>query len=381
MTRGRRKDLTIPPSRALIQQRDYRARKAKYLSDLEQRVSQTEDENMQLKAEIAELRNRLAKASDGSSVLSSEAMEASEHLFQHLSAATSSLTRFRDIAFKDRLQPSKTGRLRTPDRPSGSTVQTTHSGASYLPSPSSAHEVALTVPPPPPLSSHFNSRASSPSISSLGTDRDSRRASSSSELSTAPLSVPSSLSSSSRFDRERRESLPPFRPRDVGLAPPPGYPSNGREAHHPFTLPPLRLPSPEDEPTRQPARPTRSYPRTHYTHHPYDSYVTSRLTPSTWSDLPRSTTATATHSRSLPSQSDDSDEDIDEDDEYYRSGGSGQSEDKYDQSYDYPMHDDTPQQPRRHVPSPGLPRRTKRDLRELRPADLWLNGCPDGMAP
>lgn len=32
MTRGRKKDLTIPPSRALAQQRDYRARKAQYVS-------------------------------------------------------------------------------------------------------------------------------------------------------------------------------------------------------------------------------------------------------------------------------------------------------------------------------------------------------------
>jgi hypothetical protein len=34
MTRGRKKDLTIPPSRALAQQRDYRARKAEYVYSL-----------------------------------------------------------------------------------------------------------------------------------------------------------------------------------------------------------------------------------------------------------------------------------------------------------------------------------------------------------
>ena len=53
MTRGRKKDFTIPPSRALIQQRDYRARKAQYVSHLEERCRRAEEENERLKAELS----------------------------------------------------------------------------------------------------------------------------------------------------------------------------------------------------------------------------------------------------------------------------------------------------------------------------------------
>ena len=60
MTRGRKKDLTIPPTRALTQQRDYRARKAQYVADLEDRVRRTEEENARLKKEVEALRMRLA---------------------------------------------------------------------------------------------------------------------------------------------------------------------------------------------------------------------------------------------------------------------------------------------------------------------------------
>lgn len=60
MTRGRRKDLTIPPSRALLQQRDYRARKAQYVADLEDRLRREEDENTKLRKEIDSLRMRAA---------------------------------------------------------------------------------------------------------------------------------------------------------------------------------------------------------------------------------------------------------------------------------------------------------------------------------
>lgn len=60
MTRGRRKDLSIPPSRALLQQRDYRARKAQYVADLEDRVRRTDEENARLRKEIETLRMRAA---------------------------------------------------------------------------------------------------------------------------------------------------------------------------------------------------------------------------------------------------------------------------------------------------------------------------------
>ena len=52
MTRGRKKDLTIPASRALAQQRDYRARKAKYIAELEERCQRAEQENVKLRNEL-----------------------------------------------------------------------------------------------------------------------------------------------------------------------------------------------------------------------------------------------------------------------------------------------------------------------------------------
>jgi len=62
MTRGRRKDLSIPPSRALLQQRDYRARKARYVADLEDRVRRVEEENARLKEEVDVLNAQLHAA-------------------------------------------------------------------------------------------------------------------------------------------------------------------------------------------------------------------------------------------------------------------------------------------------------------------------------
>lgn len=56
MTRGRKKDLTIPPTRALVQQRDYRARRAQYVSDLEDRCRRVEEENTRLRNDLAAVR-------------------------------------------------------------------------------------------------------------------------------------------------------------------------------------------------------------------------------------------------------------------------------------------------------------------------------------
>jgi len=64
MTRGRKKDFTIPPTRALVQQRDYRARKANYVSDLEERLRKAEDENAQLRRDLT-----LARAGVATSLL------------------------------------------------------------------------------------------------------------------------------------------------------------------------------------------------------------------------------------------------------------------------------------------------------------------------
>ena len=52
MTRGRKKDLTIPASRALAQQRDYRARKAKYIAELEERCQRAEQESAELRKQL-----------------------------------------------------------------------------------------------------------------------------------------------------------------------------------------------------------------------------------------------------------------------------------------------------------------------------------------
>ena len=62
MTRGRRKDMTIPPSRALLQQRAYRARKAQYLADLGVRVKKAEEENLLLRKEVDSLQAQLQAA-------------------------------------------------------------------------------------------------------------------------------------------------------------------------------------------------------------------------------------------------------------------------------------------------------------------------------
>ncbi|KAJ7639562.1 hypothetical protein FB45DRAFT_788348 [Roridomyces roridus] len=52
MARGRKKDLTIPATRGLIMQRDYRARKSQYLADLEARCKAAEEENAFLKRQL-----------------------------------------------------------------------------------------------------------------------------------------------------------------------------------------------------------------------------------------------------------------------------------------------------------------------------------------
>lgn len=60
MRRGRKKDLTIPPTRALLQQRDYRARKANYITELEDRIRKVEEENAQLHKDLEAARAGLA---------------------------------------------------------------------------------------------------------------------------------------------------------------------------------------------------------------------------------------------------------------------------------------------------------------------------------
>ena len=52
MTRGRPKDTRLPTSHALMIQRAYRDRRAKYLAELEERCRKTEKENERLRKEL-----------------------------------------------------------------------------------------------------------------------------------------------------------------------------------------------------------------------------------------------------------------------------------------------------------------------------------------
>ncbi|KAJ3865318.1 hypothetical protein EV359DRAFT_80587 [Lentinula novae-zelandiae] len=61
MVRGRKKDMTIPVSRTIALQRDYRERKAKYVSDLEDKCKSLEEQNARLNEEITELREMLSE--------------------------------------------------------------------------------------------------------------------------------------------------------------------------------------------------------------------------------------------------------------------------------------------------------------------------------
>ncbi|KAH7888613.1 hypothetical protein F5I97DRAFT_724576 [Phlebopus sp. FC_14] len=93
MVRGRKKDYTIPPSRALTQQRDYRARKAQYVQELQQRCARAEEENVRLRRELDIIRTAAPP-----NVLSPDVMVASNDLMQHLAAMSASISRFQRVA-------------------------------------------------------------------------------------------------------------------------------------------------------------------------------------------------------------------------------------------------------------------------------------------
>ncbi|ESK87824.1 basic region leucin zipper protein [Moniliophthora roreri MCA 2997] len=97
MTRGRKKDLTIPPSRALTQQRDYRARKAQYLAELESRCQRLQEENDTLREELSSLRAGLPFASPPDPQL----MAASSELMGRLASTSEALIRFQKLAYPD----------------------------------------------------------------------------------------------------------------------------------------------------------------------------------------------------------------------------------------------------------------------------------------
>lgn len=57
MARGRAPNLSLPPTRALTQQRDYRARKAARIAYLEESNAELTKQVEELKAEMADLRD------------------------------------------------------------------------------------------------------------------------------------------------------------------------------------------------------------------------------------------------------------------------------------------------------------------------------------
>ncbi|KAJ7755318.1 hypothetical protein DFH07DRAFT_490940 [Mycena maculata] len=93
MTRGRKKDHTIPASRALTLQRDYRARKSHYIADLEARCQAAEEENVRLRKEL-----ELARQGVPPAALTPEAIQASAQLRDKLAAAATSLSHFMQVA-------------------------------------------------------------------------------------------------------------------------------------------------------------------------------------------------------------------------------------------------------------------------------------------
>ncbi|KAJ6626803.1 hypothetical protein B0H10DRAFT_1941447 [Mycena sp. CBHHK59/15] len=110
MARGRKKDPTIPPTRALTLQRDYRARKSQYIADLEARCRAAEEENVRLRRELAlarqgsastlspEMVRRLYSYVEPVYMLERAQIQASAELRNTLAAASISLSQFLNLA-------------------------------------------------------------------------------------------------------------------------------------------------------------------------------------------------------------------------------------------------------------------------------------------
>jgi len=91
MVRGRKRDLTAPPTRQLTQQRNYRARKARYLTELEQRCLKAEDENVRLRRELELARAAMPFGSP------QQVVQVSSELLRDLVTASASIARFQQI--------------------------------------------------------------------------------------------------------------------------------------------------------------------------------------------------------------------------------------------------------------------------------------------
>lgn len=84
--------MSLPPSRSLTQQRDYRQRRAQYIADLEVRCRKAEEENVQLRHEVSVLK---AKQSATSAILDPHAVR--------FAMCTSTLGSSVDLSFVGRI--------------------------------------------------------------------------------------------------------------------------------------------------------------------------------------------------------------------------------------------------------------------------------------
>ncbi|KAJ3775208.1 hypothetical protein FB446DRAFT_422122 [Lentinula raphanica] len=121
MVRGRKKDMTIPVSRTIALQRDYRERKARYVADLEDKCRSLEDQNAQLIQEVKELRRMLDQREhipvvgmDSSSCNQEVKDEALGDIMKTLSAAMSSIQNFQHLAEGSRNSPLINSSASTP---------------------------------------------------------------------------------------------------------------------------------------------------------------------------------------------------------------------------------------------------------------------------
>lgn len=89
MARGRRKDTTLPLSRANVIQRAYRDRKARHVADLEDRCRKAEEENVRLKQELA-----LARSQSPYAPLNADLAQACSDLMHSLQRAQTALSLF-----------------------------------------------------------------------------------------------------------------------------------------------------------------------------------------------------------------------------------------------------------------------------------------------
>ncbi|KAJ7274964.1 hypothetical protein C8J57DRAFT_1505700 [Mycena rebaudengoi] len=109
MARGRKKDHTIPATRSLTLQRDYRARRAQYIADLEARCTAAEADNVRLRKELEIARRAPAVALQSGP--SPDMLRASAELRDTLAAAAASLSQFLRHAGSD---PTTSGEFSTP---------------------------------------------------------------------------------------------------------------------------------------------------------------------------------------------------------------------------------------------------------------------------